>query len=160
MISDEVIPGNTTTTISDNLPLFYLFPKYFQIGLVKNPIFMKELVCQNFILDYFDKDWFNVFQCVQEDVNLSIESSVDNMDFILEDQISLEWVHKCKLKFKTKPRNSFHSEVYYCQKIILKKFINSKEPGSKKFVCKRLLNYFIYTFQKKQNKLLQSIFQC
>ena len=82
------------------------------------------------------------------------------MDFILEDQISLEWVHKYKLKFKTKPRNSFHSEVYYCQKIILKKFINSKEPGSKKFVCKRLLIDFIYIFQKKQNKLLQSIFQC
>ena len=43
MISDEVIPGNTTTTISDNLPLFYLFPKYFRIGLVKNPIFMKDI---------------------------------------------------------------------------------------------------------------------
>ena len=29
---------------------------------------------QNFLLDYFDKDWSNVLQLDQQDVNLSIDS--------------------------------------------------------------------------------------
>ena len=54
------------------------------------------------VLDYFDKDWSDVLQLDQQNVNLSIESFLDNTNSILDEHIPLKRINKYKLKFKSK----------------------------------------------------------
>ena len=58
---------------------------------------------ENFILDYFDKDWADVLQIDQQNVNLSLDSFLNNINSILDVHAPLKKVNKYKLKFKTKP---------------------------------------------------------
>ena len=44
-----------------------------------------NLFRENFVLDYFDKDWSDVLQLDQQDLNLSINSFLDNMNSILDE---------------------------------------------------------------------------
>ena len=62
-----------------------------------------KFVQQNLVLDYFNKDWSDVLQFDQQDVNLSINSFLDNMNSILDEHASLKRVNKYNLKFKSKP---------------------------------------------------------
>ena len=39
---------------------------------------------QNFILDYFDKDWADLLQIDQQNVNLSLNSFLNNINSILD----------------------------------------------------------------------------
>ena len=64
LFSHEVISGNITATISDNLPQFLFVP-----NVLSNPSCQKssiyerdwsKFVQQNFVLHYFDKDWSDV----------------------------------------------------------------------------------------------------
>ena len=56
-----------------------------------------------FALANFDKDWSDVLQLDQQDVNLSIESFLDNMNSLLDEHAPLKRINKYKLKFKSKP---------------------------------------------------------
>ena len=51
---------------------------------------MSKFIQTDFALDYFDKDWSDVLQLDQEDVNLSIESFLDNMNSILNEHVPLK----------------------------------------------------------------------
>ena len=39
---------------------------------------------QNFILDYFDEDWADLLQIDQQNVNLSLDSFLNNLNSILD----------------------------------------------------------------------------
>ena len=70
--------------------------------------FMKEIgqnfKQENLTLDYFDKDWADLLQIDQQNVNLSMESFLINMNCILDAHAPLKNVIEYKLKFnKTKP---------------------------------------------------------
>ena len=76
VISYEVVSGIITATVSDHLPQFLFIP-----NVLSNPPSQKssiyerdwsKFVQQNFVLDYFEKDWFNILQLDQQDVNLSL----------------------------------------------------------------------------------------
>ena len=65
-ISHEIISGNITATISDHLPQFSFVP-----NILSNPSTQKsnyyerdwsKFKQENFILDYFDKDWTDLLQ--------------------------------------------------------------------------------------------------
>ena len=47
-----------------------------------------------YLLDYFDKIWSDVLQLDQQDVNLSIESFLDNMNSILYEHGPLKRINK------------------------------------------------------------------
>ena len=75
-ISHEIISGNITVTISDHLPQFSFVP-----NILSNPSTQKsnfyerdwsKFKQENFILDYFDKDWADLLQIDQQNVNLWI----------------------------------------------------------------------------------------
>ena len=100
LFSHEVISGNITATISDNLPQCLFVP-----NVLSNPSCQKssiyerdwsKFVQQNFVLHYFDKDWSDVFQLDQQIVNLSINSFLDNMNSILDEHAPLKQVNKYK----------------------------------------------------------------
>ena len=58
---------------------------------------------QNFILDYFDKDWADLLQIDQQNVNLSLDSFLNNINSISDVHAPFKKANKYKLKFKTKP---------------------------------------------------------
>ena len=58
---------------------------------------------ENFILDYFDKDWADFLQVDEQNVNLSLDFFLNNRNSILDVHAPLKKVNKYKLKFKTKP---------------------------------------------------------
>ena len=69
-ISPDITFGNITATLSDHLPQFSFIP-----NILSNPSTQKsnyyerdwsEFKQENFILDYFDKDWDDLLQIDQQ----------------------------------------------------------------------------------------------
>ena len=78
ILFSEIISGNLAATISDHLPLFLFVP-----NILSNPSYNKSNISErdwskfnkeNFILDYFDKNWSDILQLDRQNVDLSIES--------------------------------------------------------------------------------------
>ena len=87
IISPEIISGNITATISNHLPKFSFVP-----NILSNPSIQKsnyyerdwlKFKQENFILVYFNKDWDDLLQIGQQVVNLFMDSSLNNMNSIL-----------------------------------------------------------------------------
>ena len=55
---------------------------------------------ENFILDYFDKDWADLLQIDQQNVNLSMDSFLNNKKAILDAYTPLKKVNKYKIKLR------------------------------------------------------------
>ena len=84
-ISHEIISGNITATISNHLPQFSF--------ILSNPSTQKSNFYErdwskfkqgNFILDYFIKDWADLLQIDQQNVNLCMDSFLKNISSILD----------------------------------------------------------------------------
>ena len=58
-------------------------------------------ILENFILHCFDKNWPDLLQTDQQNVNLCMESFFSNINSILDVYAKLQKVNKYKLKFKT-----------------------------------------------------------
>ena len=153
-ISHEATSGNLTATISDPLPQFLFVPNVFSNpSCQKSNIYERDwskFVQQNFVLDYFDKDWSDVLQLDQQDVNLSINSFLDKMNSILDEHGPLKRVNKYKLKFKSKPWiTPAIQKSISVKNNLLKRFINSKDPQAKDIFheqykdCRSMLSTFL-----------------
>ena len=87
---------------------------------------------ENFILDYFHKDWADLLQIDQQNVNLSMDIFLNKMDFNLDTHAPLKKVNKYKLKFKTKPWiTPALQKSISIKNNLLKKFITAKDPQMK-----------------------------
>ena len=138
-VSCETISGNITTTISDHLPQFLFAP-----NVISNPLCKKSNILkrdwskfnkENFILDYFDKNWSEILQLDQQNVNLSMDSYLDHMNAILDIHAPYKKVNKYKLRFKRKP--SITPALQSSKSVknsLLKKFINCNDwlPNKRK----------------------------
>ena len=84
----EIISGNITGTISDHLPQFTFVPNILSnLSAQKSNYYERDwskFKQENFILDYFDKDWADVLQIDQQNVNLSLDSFLNNINSILD----------------------------------------------------------------------------
>ena len=97
ILSSEIISGNLTATISDHLPQFLFAP-----NILSNPSYNRPNIFErdwskfnkeNFILDYFEKSWC-ILQLDQQNVDLSIESFLNNMISILGSNAPFKRVNK------------------------------------------------------------------
>ena len=135
-ISPEIISGNITATISDHLPQFSFVP-----NILSNPSTQKsnyyerdwsKFKQENFILDYFDKDWADLLQIDQQNVNLSMDSFLNNINSILDVHAPLKKVNKYKLKFKKKPWvTPALQKSISIKNNLLKEFITAKDSQVK-----------------------------
>ena len=161
VISHEVTSVNITATISDHLPQFLFVPNVFSNpSRQKSNIYERDwskFVQQNFVLDYFDKDWADVLQLNQQDVNLSINSFLDKMNSILDEHAPLKRVNKYKLKFKSKPwiTPAIQKSISVTNNL-LKRFINSKDPQTKEILHEQYKDYrnMLSTLQKKAKQII------
>ena len=130
-----MISGNITATISDHLTQFLFAPNVLsKVSCQKSNIYEKDwskFVQTDFVLDHSDKDWSNVLQLDQRDVNLSIESYLNNMNLILDEHAPLKLKFN-KLKFKSKPwiTPAIQKSITF-KNNLLKRFINAKDSQTK-----------------------------
>ena len=102
---------------------------------------------ENFILDYFDKDWADLLQIDQQNVNLSLDSFLNNINSILDVHAPLRKVNKYKLKFKTKPWiTSALQKSVSIKNNFLKKFITAKDPQVKECFRNEYKDYSFLQF--------------
>ena len=134
-LSSEIMFGNLTDTISDHLPQFLVAP-----DILSNPSYNKPNIFErdwskfnkeNITLDYFDKNWSDILQLVQQNVDLSIESFLNNMNSILVSNTPFKRVNKYKLRFKTKLWITPALQKSLSVKNLFNKFIKSIRPQSK-----------------------------
>ena len=83
----EIISGNITGTISDHLPQFTFVPNILSnLSAQKSNYYERDwskFKQENFIIDCFDKDWADLLQTDQQNVNLSTDSFLDNRNPVL-----------------------------------------------------------------------------
>ena len=136
ILSSEIISGNLTATISDHLPQFLFVP-----NILSNPSYNRQNIFErdwskfdkeNFILDNFEKNWSDVLQLDQQNVDLSIESFLNNINSVLDSNAPFKRVKKYKLRFKTKPWiTPALQKSISVKNSLLNKFIKSKDPRTK-----------------------------
>ena len=123
-----------TATTSDHLPQFSFIP-----NILSNPSTQKsnfyerdwsKFKQEKFILDYFDKDWTDLLQIDQQNANLSMNSFLNNMNFILDTHAPLKKGNKYKLKFSKKSWNSIKNTWKGIKSIITIKDISADIPKS------------------------------
>ena len=76
-IYHEIISGDITATMFDHLPQFSFVPKILSNASTQKSNFHEtdwSKFKQNFILDYFDKDWTDSLQIDQQNVDLSMDT--------------------------------------------------------------------------------------
>ena len=172
-IFHEIISGNISATISDHLPQFSFVP-----NILPNPSTQKsnfyekdwsKFKQENFILDYFDTDWADLLQIDQQNVNLSMDIFLNNMESILDTHAPLKKVNKWKLKFKTKPwiTSALQKSILF-KNNLLKKILTVKDPQIKEKYhkeykdCRNLFstilkqnktNYFNYYFESNWSSI-------
>ena len=95
--SHEVISGNMPVKTSDHLPQFAFARNVIsKDSCQKSNIYERDwskFIQTDFVFDYFDKDWFDVLQVDQQDVNLSIELFLGNMNSILDEYAPLKQIN-------------------------------------------------------------------
>ena len=84
-LTHELIYGNISATISDHLPHFLFVPNILSNPFSQNSNFYErdwsKFKPENFLLDYFEKEWADLPQIDQQNVNLSMESFLKNMNY-------------------------------------------------------------------------------
>ena len=107
VFSTYAVCSNLTSTISDHLPqVLFILSMFSDNPDTKSNIFERSWTNFNqaeFVTDYFDKDWRNILNIKNGNVNVSMENFVSNMNDLLDKHAPFEKTSKCMLKFKTKP---------------------------------------------------------
>ena len=172
-ISHEITYGNINTTISDHLPQFSFVSNILPNSSTQKSNFYErdwsKFKQENFILEYFDKDWADLLQIDQQNVNLSMDIFLNKMDSILNTNAPLKKVNKYKLKFKTKPWiTPALQKSISIKNNLLKKFITVKDPQIKEryhqenkdyrnllstTLKQRKTNYFNHYFESNWNSI-------
>ena len=144
-----------------------LWQRCFPVNFVKflrTPFFKEHLwwLLLNFVLDYFDKNWSDVLQIDQQDVNLSINSILESMNSILDEHALSKWINKYILKFKSKPWIIPAIQKSNRVKNNVKRFINSKDSQTKKIFhkqCKDSRNKLSTFLEKAKQIIIANILQ-
>ena len=87
-ISPEIMSDNLTATMSDHLPQFSFVPNILSNRSTQKSNYYErdwsKFKQENFILDYFDKDLADLLQIDKQNVNLSMDSFLNNVNSILD----------------------------------------------------------------------------
>ena len=146
VLSFEATSGNITATVSDHLPQFLFAP-----NVLSNPLCNKSDILErdwskfnkeNFILDYFDKNWSEILQFDQHNMNLSMDSYLDHMNAILDIHAPYKKVNKFISRFKIKPWiTPALQKSITVKNHLLKKFINCNDSQTKEQLHTRHKEY-------------------
>ena len=99
VISKDIISGNITAKISDYQPQFLI-----SLNTFSDPPSNKSNVFErdwsNFVLNYFDIDWPNIFKFDEKIVNSATKNLLDPINSVLNKYALLKKVNEYKLRLK------------------------------------------------------------
>ena len=99
---------------------------------------------ENFALDYFNKNWSEILQVDQNNVNLSMDSYLDHINAILDilKHIIKKLINTNYIRFKLKPwvTPAFQKSIS-AKNSLLKKFINCNGSHTKQHLHTRYKEY-------------------
>ena len=153
LIDPDIISGNLTATISDNLPQFAIIPNMFgNIPGNKSNIYERDwskFDQESFILDYFSADWEDLLKINELNADNSTKLDLYKITILLDTYAPLKKINKYKLKFKSKPwiTPGLQKSIFVKNKL-LTNFINKKDP---------ILKEEFHTNYKKYRKLLSTL---
>ena len=96
--------GNISISISDHLPSFFVIPNNNQNHIPKKQNLRnnKNFDRVNFFLDYFEINWDSILQANKNDVNLSMEIFMDNVNKLLDKYMPLRKITQKEYKQRFK----------------------------------------------------------
>ena len=135
-ISQDVISGNISASISDHLPQFSIIADIFSNKpFPKSNVFERDwsnFDQQNFVLDFFSIDWKHNLNLENKDINGSFTSFLDTMNQILDRYAPYKKLSKYQLKFKNKPWLSKGlQKSIQIKNVFFKKYIRAKDEATK-----------------------------
>jgi len=136
----NVISGNLTSSISDHLPSFAIFPISLNDSIPKkHNIFKRDFRnlkkpedLEQFKNEFTSKDWQEILQISQKDVDISFDNFYDTFTEILDKHAPLKRMKNKDLKGKIKPW--INHEVKVCMRqrdITYGKYIRAKDLTNK-----------------------------
>ena len=159
-ITKEADCGNITLTISDHLPQFLIVPSMFSDSPTpKSNIYERDWSSFNkeqFVLDYFEKDWNFLLKIECNDVDKSLDNFLKNINELLDKHAPYKKLTKYKLKLKTKPWISLGLQKSISIKnSMFRKYIRLKEPYQKEQVHEKYKHYrnLLSTLMKKSKQM-------
>ena len=138
-VSKEVVCGNLTSTISTHLQVLFVPSTFSDNPDTKSNISKRSWTNFNqaeFVMDYFDKDWSDMLNLKHgNNMNVSMENFVNNMNELLDKHASFKKIRKYKLKFTTKPWiTAVLQKSVSIKNSLFKKYIKLKSPVKKNVV--------------------------
>ena len=132
-INPDIISGNLSATISDQLPQFSIILNMFgNVSGNKSNIYewdWSKFDRENFVLDYFSVDWEDLLTTDELNADDSTRIYLDKINMLLKTCAPLKRVNKYKMKFKPKPWITLGLQKSISMKNkLLKNFINKKDP--------------------------------
>ena len=153
VIDPDIISGNLTATISDDLPQFAIIPNIFaNISGNKSNIYERDwskFDRENCILDYFSVDCEDLLKIDELNADNSTKICLDKINLLLDTYAPLKKINKYKLKFKSKTWiNLGLQKSISVKNKLLANFINMKDP---------ILKEEFHTNYKKNRNLLSTL---
>ena len=159
--STNIISGNLTTTVSDHLPQFFIYPDFNRTFIPrKHNIYRRNTNKYEKVSIYSDfqnTDWINIININKNDTNDSFNSFFQNFNKLLDKHIPLKkmsnksfkrrfkpWITQCILK-SLKKRSDLHS-----------RFLRAKDPESKQLIYHRFKiyrNMLVKLIRKSKKKI-------
>ena len=102
----EALSGNLTSINSNYLSRFLFYLSIFPDPPSKSNIYERNWLKFNkedFILDYFEKYWDGILNLSRNDIDLSVNTVLMNMDKLLDKHAPYRKLNKYKRMLKTKP---------------------------------------------------------
>ena len=157
--SSDILSGKLSATVSDHLPQFLISPYSFN-----NPPAMKSMIFErdwskfdkeNFVLDYFEKNWNSILDLQENDVDNSFQNFLDEINDLLSKHAPEKRLSKQKLKFKSRPWiTSGIQKSISVRNTLSTKHIKLKDPLKKAEVYEKYRQYrnLISTLLKKSKQ--------
>ena len=105
--SSRIISGNLTSTVSDHLPQFFIYPDFNKTFIPrKHNIYRRNTNNYNkalFFSDFKNTDWNNIININNKDIDYSFNSFFHNFNKLLDKHIPLKKVSNKSFKRRFKP---------------------------------------------------------
>ena len=166
----NIISGNLTSSISDHLPSFAIFPISLNDSIPKkHNIFKRDYKnlkkpedLEHFKNDFLSKNWQEILQIAQHDINPSFDNFYDTFTEILDKHAPIKRMKNRDLKGKIKPW--INHEVKVCMRkrdTAYGKYIRAKDPLNKPRLhddYKTLRNQVIQQLRRSKYAYFKSYF--
>ena len=144
--SSQIISGNLTSTVSDHLPQFFIYPDFNKTFIPrKNNIYRrntKRYDKDSFYSDFVNTNWNDIIDINNNDINESFNSFFQNFNNILDKHIPLKKLSNKNFKRNFKPWITLGILKSLKKRSVLhSRYLRAKDPERKQLLNQRFKVY-------------------